>query len=232
LNIEFQFTGPDKYDLDRFYDYNIHSECEHDSRCETIVISFRTHRAGQKTRKIGKTKSIHPEIFYLGDIDFEKILNSIENKAKINLKLTNSEEISLMLMCLLPKYKNKKEILERICEVHKNQNLFDKTKINTFKAVIGLEIENFANEEKRKQLKGELNMTPEAEKMIEQALSEVSKKHLQIEKEELLQQGREEGKKEGKKEEKRETAKRLEGIYTPEEISKITGLTITTILKL
>ena len=102
LNIEFQFTGPYKNDLERFHDYNIHSECEYDSRCETLIISFRKEGSGQKTRKIGKTKSLHPEIIYLGNTDFKKILNSIENKAKINLKLTKEEEISLMIMCLLP----------------------------------------------------------------------------------------------------------------------------------
>lgn len=240
LNIEFQFTGPYKNDLERFHDYNIHSECEYDSRCETLIISFRKEGSGQKTRKIGKTKSLHPEIIYLGNTDFKKILNSIENKAKINLKLTKEEEISLMIMCLLPKYKNKKIMLKRICKIHKKQNLFDLTKIDTFKAVIGLEIENFVNKEKREELKGELNMTPEAEKMIEQALSEVSKKHLQLEKEELIEKGRKDGIKEGRKdgikegrnEEKKEIAKKLKGKLTPTEISKITGLTVSTILKL
>ena len=53
LNIEFQFTGPDKYDLDRFFNYNIFSETEHDSLCETIIINPRTSRAGQKSRKRG-----------------------------------------------------------------------------------------------------------------------------------------------------------------------------------
>ena len=75
-------------------------------------------------------------------------------------------------------------------------------------------------------------MTPEAEKMIEQALSEVSKKHLQLEKEELIEKGIKEGRKEGRKEEKKEIAKKLKGKLTPTEISKITGLTVSTILKL
>ena len=69
LDIEFQFTGPDSDDLDRFYDYNQISQSEYDTLCETIIISFRTSKSGQKSRKIGKTKSIHPIFFYLGDID-------------------------------------------------------------------------------------------------------------------------------------------------------------------
>lgn len=67
-------------------------------------------------------------------------------------------------------------------------------------------------------------MTPEAEKLLQQALSEVSEKHLQLEKEELIEQGRKKG--------KEKIAKNLKGIHTPQEISKITGLTVATILKL
>ena len=228
LNIEFQFTGPNKDDFERFYDYNIYSETEHDSRCESIVISFKSHNTGRKTRKIGKTKTMHPKIFYLGDIDFEKILNNIECKAIINLKLTNAEEISLLLMSLIPKYKNKKEMLERICKIHKKEYLFDKTKINTFKAIIELEIKNLLSEHEREKFKGEINMTPEAEEMINTALNQVRKKHMQLAKEEGIEEGIEKGIEEGKK----EVAKKLKKLHSPEEISKITGLTQATIAKL
>ena len=54
LNIEFQFTGPDGDDLDRFFDYNILSQTKFDELCETIIILFRTNQSGQKSRKIGK----------------------------------------------------------------------------------------------------------------------------------------------------------------------------------
>lgn len=221
LNIEFQITGPDGYDLDRFHDYNIHTQTLYDTICETIVISFKTSKSGQKTRRIGKTKSIHPIFIYLGDIDFEKILNTIENKAKNNIKLTNMDELSLMLMCLLPKYKNKKEILERIINLHKKEELFDKRKINTFKAVLKLEIENFVNDEERKKLKGELKMTPEAEEMITRAFYEVEMKHHQLELEEI--------RRDAQNESKIEIAKKLKAYHTPKEIAKITGLTLKTI---
>ncbi len=248
LNIEFQFTGPDKYDLERFYDYNSFSQTEHDTHCETIIINLKSSKSGQKSRKIGKTKTIHPPLIHLGDIDFKKILNNIENKAKNNQKLTNQDEISLMLMSLLPKYKNKEKVLGKICKILKKENLFDKTKITTFKAVIGLEIENLVNKDIKNELKGELNMTPEQKEMMINALNEVSRKYLQIEKEELLEKGRKqgikegkiegkiegksEGKIEGKKESQIEIAKKLKEYHTPEEISKITGLTLATILKL
>lgn len=244
LNIEFQFTGPDGADLERFFDYNIFTQVEYDELCETQLISFKTIASGQKSRRIGKTKSIHPRIFYLGDIDFLKKINTIENKVENNIKLTNIDEIMLMLMCLLPKYKNKQEILEKICKIHKKQKLFDKSKIDVFDAVIGLEIKNFVEINEQKRLLGELNMTPESKEMIKQAIQEAVKKNIQLEEQQIFNKGKIEGKKEGKKEGKIEgkiegkkeqsikIAKKLKKYHTPEEIQKITGLTLTTILKL
>lgn len=238
LNIEFQFTGPSKYDLDRFHDYNIHSGVEYDALCETLIVSFRSSKSGQKSRKIGKTKSLTPIILYLGDIDFEEILNKIEDKVNDNSPLTNSDEISMMLMSLLPKYKNKKEILERICEILKKEFLFDKTKINTFKAVIKLEIKNLLTKEEKDTFKGEIKMTPEAMEMLEKSFENLNEKYIQLEIEKVERESakkiKEAEKKaeKAKKEGKKEVAKKLKAFHTPEEISKITGLTVATILKL
>ena len=83
-------------------------------------------------------------------------------------------------------------------------------------------------------------MTPEEEKILSQAMSEAAEKSIQLQKEKIfkegkkegIEKGKKEGIKEGKKEGKKEIAKKLKDILTPEEIQKITGLTITTILKL
>ena len=87
-------------------------------------------------------------------------------------------------------------------------------------------------------------MTPESEKILSQAITEAAEKSIQLQKEKIfkkglkegLKEGKKEGKKEGLKEGKKETnkeiAKKLKDILTPEEIHKITGLTITTIQKL
>ena len=63
-------------------------------------------------------------------------------------------------------------------------------------------------------------MTPQAEKIILQAIHEVNKKTLY------------EAKTEGKKEGIQKIAQNLKGNLTPEEISKYTGLTIKEIEKL
>ena len=79
-------------------------------------------------------------------------------------------------------------------------------------------------------------MTPEEEKILSQAISEAAEKSIQLQEEEIFKEGKKEGKKEGIKEgieeEKKEIAKKLKDILTPEEIHKITGLTMTTIMKL
>ena len=75
-------------------------------------------------------------------------------------------------------------------------------------------------------------MTPKEEKIMKEALNQVGKKHLQLEKEALLRQGKKEGRKEGIAEAKKDIAKKLKNIHTTEEIAKLTGLTVTTILKL
>ena len=240
LNIEFQFTGPNSDDLDRFFDYNILSQTKFDELCETIIILFKTNKSGQKSRKIGKSKSMHPTFFYLGDMDFMKILNSIGDKVENNINLTSLDEISLLLMCLLPKYKNKFEILEKICNLHKKDELFNKETIDTFEAIIGIEIENFIEKDKQNQLMEVLNMSPQSKEMMENAINHAIKKSVERERKQIFQQGKEEGIKEGKKEgikegikeEKEKIAKNLKKYHTPEEISKITGLTLATILKL
>ena len=75
-------------------------------------------------------------------------------------------------------------------------------------------------------------MTPEEEKILSQAITEAAEKSIQLQKEKIYKKGIEKGKKEGIKEEKKEIAKKLKDILTPEEIHKITGLTMTTIMKL
>ena len=73
-----------------------------------------------------------------------------------------------------------------------------------------------------------LNMSPQSKEMMENAINHAIKKSVEREKQQIYQQGKEEG----KKEEKEKIAKNLKKYHTPEEISKITGLTLATILKL
>ena len=75
-------------------------------------------------------------------------------------------------------------------------------------------------------------MTPQAEKIILQAIHEVNKKTLYEAKTEGKKEGIQEGMQKGIQEGIQKIAQNLKGNLTPEEISKYTGLTIKEIEKL
>ena len=85
------------------------------------------------------------------------------------------------------------EILEKICEMIKKPELFDILKIDTFKAITGLEIKNLVTEDNQEKLLGELNMTPESEKILSQAITEAAEKSIQLQKEKIFKKGLKEG---------------------------------------
>lgn len=231
-NIEFQLKGPYPDDLNRFYDYNIIAHVRYDTIAESVVVSFRTKKSGEKEIKISDSVDFHPKFFYLGDVDYEKILNNLEYKINHNSKLTSFEEISLLIMTLLPKYKNKTEMLKRICNVIKKRDCFNPKKIDMIESLIQMEIDRFVSKTDKKEFKEEIDMTPETQAIFIQAIEETNKKYAQLEKDAARREGLNEGRKEGRKEEKENIARSLKGTLTDEEISKHTGLSLETIEKL
>ena len=123
-----------------------------------------------------------------------------------------------MISSLIPNCKNKLKTLKQICGFLKKEELFDKSKIEFIKAIIELEARNLLNDEEKEKIKKEIKMTPEAEKIVLQAIHEVNQK--------VLSETRIQSRNEGKIEGKIEVAKNLKETMTPEEISKYTGLTI------
>ena len=247
-HIEFQFPVVYSDDLERFFDYNIVAQIRYDGIVETIVFSFGNRNQGATEIMIGNSKGFHPKIFYLGDIDFEKELEKIIKKAnmeeseKLNnneqsyTKLTYEEELHLMLMSLAFKYEDKKALLAPIVELLKKEEIFHEEKIDTIRSIIQLEIDNLLSEDERKEFEGVIEMNDNTEAIIMQAISEVNRKYEQEALYEAEQRGKKEGKKEGIKigieKNKRDIAKKLKGLHPPEEISKITGLSLNTILLL
>ena len=227
-HIEFQFPMAKANDLDRFFNYNITAQVRHQKLTETTVINFTSNVNEGNIFKIGETKCFKPKYFHLGDIDFEDFLEKINIKVNSNTKLTSFEEITLMLICLIPKCENKGETLKRICEILKKKELFDESKLEFVEAVIKLEIENLLTFNEQKNIEGEIKMTPQAEKIILQAIHEVNKKTLY----EAKTEGKKEGIQEGIQKGIQKIAQNLKGNLTPEEISKYTGLTIKEIEKL
>ena len=71
-------------------------------------------------------------------------------------------------------------------------------------------------------------MNNETEKIIKKAVDDVNKKYEQ----EALYEAEQKGLKKGKEDAKKEIAKKLKGLHTPEQIAKITGLNLNTIMLL
>lgn len=235
-NIEFQFPVARLDDLKRFFDYNIIAQIRHDCLTETVIINFTKSNLGKKQTKIGITKRFQPVQIYLGDIDYDERLEKINNKEQTNQKLTSIEEIDLMLMSLIVDEKNKTRKLRNICKILKNEDIFEKNRLDVIKSIIKLEIDNLLTKDEEKRFKEEIKMTPEAEQIIKQAVSEVNRKYEILEREELINEGKREGKREGILEGKTEgimqVARNLKEIHTPQEISKLTGLSVEEIEKL
>lgn len=153
---------------------------------------------------------------------------NVNKDKELNIQLTYKEELHLLIMCLIPKYKNKTELFLEISDVLKNEKSFREEKFQIIKAIINLEIKDLIPKEEQKFFEGDENMNEEIGEIMIQAAKEVNKKYEQI----ALEKAKEEGLKEGKEEGLKEIAKKLKEMHTPEEISKITGLTLQTVLLL
>ena len=217
-HIEFQFPKAKPVDLDRFFDYNITAQVRHGSLTDTLVINFTSSKNAIKPRKIGESKSFHPKHFYLGDVDFNEYWRKINMKAESNLKLNAFEEISLMLMCLVPECKIKAKMLEKISKLLQNEELFDEARLDYIQSVIKLEMDNLISEGEKNKINEEIDMGPEATQLIVDVIGEVNRKTLY----EREQKGREEGRTNAME----EIAVKLKDVLSVEEISERTGLTV------
>ena len=241
-NIEFEFPVAYSDDLERFFDYNIVVEINEEMITDTIVINFKQSGYGSSKIEIGNSKSFHPKNVYLRDIDYLGELEKIKKKVNLdcndlekinkdkesNIQLTFKEELHLLIMCLLPKYENKTELLIEIKEILKKEKYIRKEKIDVMKCIIGLEIDNLISKEDQELFNGDEDMNQELEEKMMKVAKEVNKKYEQI----ALEEAKKEGIKEGEQKGKKEIAKKLKELLTPEEIEKITGLSLQTILLL
>ncbi len=225
-HVEFQFPNARPKDFDRFFNYNIVAQVRHGSLTESIVINFISKRDSIKIRKIGDSKSFHPSQIYLGDLDFKGYWRKINIKVKSNLKLNSFEEIALLITCLIPECKNKAKWLEKILKLIKNDNLFDSDRFEYIQAIIKLEVENLISKEEREKIDGEIEMTPQAERIITQVVDEVHKKSVHEARLDGIEEGLEQGLEQGKKDALEDVARNLRDVLDVEEISKCTGLSV------
>lgn len=123
-----------------------------------------------------------------------------------------------MLRCLIFDLKDKFTALKKIREILKHEELFNQDRLSIVKSIINLEIDNFLTDSEIEELGGE-NMTPEAQsELIEKVVDEIHRKNVYLAKEEGIEQGIEQG--------KIEVARNLKDVFSVEEISQRTGLSI------
>lgn len=219
-HVEFQFPHANDNDLVRFYGYNSNAELKYEKIAETSVVNFTSRKYKYEKVLIGESKSFHPHIFYMGDIDFENYFKNINKKVKSKEKLTDFEEIALLLICLVPENTDKLKSFREVLKILENKELFDAIKLEVMKNIIVNEAENLLSKNEQKILKEEFKMSPETENIFKQAIHEVILK--------TKTEAEEEGFKKGVK----KIAKKIKNHYTPEELSKITGLTLEEIKEL
>ena len=232
-HVEFQYPCVKIKDLDRFFDYNIFTQTIYEKLTETLIICF-TKKSKEIKRKIGQTKLFCPKFFYIGDINFDEKIKNINIKLKSNEQLTDDDEITLILMCLVPECENRYEKLKKICELLKNEKLFDEKKLELIKGIIKLEIDNLLTKEERKKIRSGMKMSPESLAIITKAIDEVNKKVISeaemdgIEKgiEKGIKQGMEKGMEKGRKDTTEKIAKALKNQIDIQTLSQATRLSI------
>ena len=223
-HIEFQFPKADLTDANRFFNYNITAQVRYQKLTETTIINFTQQKINDKPVKIGETKCFYPNQVYLGDLDFKKYLENIKIKVKSNKQLSHFDEITLMLMSIIPEFENKFEMLKKISNLFKNENLYNEEKLEFIQAIIKLEIENLLTAEEQKEIKEDIKMSPHAESIIKQAINEVNWK--------VLAETEEKGIEKGKKDTMKSVAKQFKNQIDIQELSKFTGISIEEIEKL
>ena len=135
-------------------------------------------------------------------------------------------------MCLVPECENRYEKLKKICELLKNEKLFDEKKLELIKGTIKLEIDNLLTKEERKKIRRGMKMSPESLAIITNAIDEVNKKVISEAEMDGIEKGIKQGRKEGRKDTTEKIAKALKNELDIPKISEITGLSIEKIEKL
>ncbi|WP_298523571.1 hypothetical protein [uncultured Methanobrevibacter sp.] len=176
-----------------------------DVRLILIVLS-----EGGRIREYTKCDlTFHPKIIKTKKINKQKDLNVIRNKFENNKRLTYQECSLLIALPLFDLNESEADIVGETCRYIKNKkHCIPEEKLD--EVVIGsyLNIVEYIDESEQNQLMEMIGMAERVKGVLE------------MYKEELIEKN------------KIEIAKNLKGLHTPEEIAKITGLSLSTVLLL
>lgn len=121
-------------------------------------------------------------------------------------------------------------MLEKISKLLKIEDLFDECRFEYIQGIIELEIKNLISKDEMEKIMGEIDMSPQAERIFSQAIDEVHRKSVHEARldgiEEGLEKGIEKGIDKGKNDAMEEMARNLKDVMDDEEISRRTGLSV------
>lgn len=206
---EFKKNTLTNNDLKQSFEYYTREFCKNSEDVELIMIVL--SKGGRIKEYVKLDLTFHPRIIKTKKINKQEDLNLIQNKFENNKMLTFEECSLLVTLPLFELDISEAEIVIETCEYVKSKKhcipkeMYDKVVVGSY-----LNIVEYIDEDKHEELMEMIGMAEKAKG--------------------VLQMYKEEMKEEFEKE--IEIAKKLKGLHTPEEISKITGLSLKTVLLL
>ena len=181
--------------------------------------------------------TFHPRIIKTKKINKQEDFNVIQSKFENNEKLTFEECSLLVTLPLFELDVGEDEIVSETCMYIKSKRhcipreMFDKVVVGSY-----LNIVEYIDEDEQESLLEMIGMAERAKGVLQMYKEEVKEEMKEEVKEEVQEEMKEEVKEEMKEEVKDEynieMAKKLKDVLSPEEIAKVTGLTLKTVLLL
>ena len=236
---EFKKDALRNKDLKQSFEYYTREFCKSSEDVELIMIVL--SKGGRIKEYVKLDLTFHPRIIKTKKINKQEDFNVIQSKFENNEKLTFEECSLLVTLPLFELDVGEDEIVSETCRYIKSKRhcipreMFDKVVVGSY-----LNIVEYIDEDEQESLLEMIGMAERAkgvlqmykEEMKEEMKEEVKEEMKEEMKEEVKEEVKEEMKEEVKDEYNIEMAKKLKDVLSPEEIAKVTGLTLKTVLLL
>lgn len=119
-NWEFQFKNMNENQLKTFWEYNNVKSAQTGKIADSFVVSFANPDSCDEEVNVGRSILFRPIIKFFQKMNLDKKVIMIENKIKINKKLSKQDEITLVLETLAVDNENKEKSVKFVCNLLKN----------------------------------------------------------------------------------------------------------------
>ena len=218
-------------DLKQAFDYYTREFCRNDEDVELIMIVL---SKGGKIKEYAKLNlTFHPTIIKTKKINKQKDLNQIKNKFDNNEKLTIQECSLLIALPLFDVKESESDIVRQTClDIKNKKDCIPEEKLD--EVIIGsyLNIIEYVDVSDQKELMEMIGMAKKAKGVLESYKEEMKLEMKDDVKAEVKEEVKAEVVQEIKGEYDIEMARKLKSLLSPEEIVKVTGLSLKTVLLL